>query len=340
MPKELVGVAPGRLQWREYEDDPVGAGDVRVACEHAVAKHGTEMSFFKGYANPRGSYDRDLGLFTGEGRAAAGYGVGNMFCGSVVEAGTAVTGLRAGDRVFAYGTFRESHILPAERCFRLEPGVSWKSALCLDPAVFAMGAVRDGNVRLGDRVAVFGLGAIGLVVVQMARLAGASEVLAVDPIALRRDVASKTGATRTLDPSACDAGREIKLATGGAGVDVAIEYSGSVPGLQHAFRAVAFGGTVVCGAYPGPHPAGLDLGAEAHFNRPNVVFSRVNSDPSRDHPRWDEQRVYRACLRLIADHRLDGDEIVQPVVPFADLADEYPKIANAPETLVKLGVDY
>ena len=119
MPKELVGVAPGRLQWREYEDDPVGAGDVRVACEHAVAKHGTEMSFFKGYANPRGSYDRDLGLFTGEGRAAAGYGVGNMFCGSVVEAGTAVTGLRAGDRVFAYGTFRESHVLPAERCFRL-----------------------------------------------------------------------------------------------------------------------------------------------------------------------------------------------------------------------------
>ena len=67
MPKELVGVAPGRLQWREYEDGPVGAGDVRVAAEHAVAKHGTEMSFFKGYANPRGSYDRDLGLFTGEG---------------------------------------------------------------------------------------------------------------------------------------------------------------------------------------------------------------------------------------------------------------------------------
>ena len=89
-----------------------------------------------------------------------------------------------------------------------------------------------------------------------------------------------------------------------------------------------------------PYPAGLDLGAEAHFNRPNVVFSRVNSDPSRDHPRWDEQRVYRACLRLIADGRLDGDEIVQPVVPFADLAEEYPKIADAPETLVKLGVDY
>ncbi len=340
MPKELVGVAPGRLQWREYEDGPVGAGDVRVAAEHAVAKHGTEMSFFKGYANPRGSYDRDLGLFTGEGRADAGYGVGNMFSGSVVEAGTAVTDLSAGDRVFAYGTFRESHVLPADRCYRLEAGVNWKSALCLDPAVFAMGAVRDGSVRLGDRVAVFGLGAIGLIVVQMARLAGASEVLAVDPIALRRDVASRTGATRTLDPSACDAGRQIKLATGGAGVDVAIEYSGSLPGLQQAFRAVAFGGTVVCGAYPGPYPAGLDLGAEAHFNRPNVVFSRACSDPSRDHPRWDEQRLYRACLRLIDDHRLDGDGVVQPVVRFAHLAEEYPKIADSPETLVKLGVDY
>lgn len=340
MPKELVGIAPGTLRWREYEDPPLGRGDVRVASQHAVAKHGTEMSFFKGYANPRGSYDRDLGLFTGQARADAGYGVGNMFAGTVVEAGAAVTGLRAGDRVFAYGSFRESHVLPAERCYRLQPGVSWKSALCLDPAVFAMGSVRDGHVRLGDRMAVFGLGAIGLVVVQMARLAGASEVIAVDPIALRRDVAARTGATRTLDPTACDAGREIKLATGGTGVDVAIEYSGSVPGLQQALRAVAFGGTVVCGAYPGPYPAGLDLGAEAHFNRPTVVFSRVNSDPSRDHPRWDEQRVYRACLKLIAERRLDGEEIVQPVVRFADLAEEYPKISDAPETLVKLGVDY
>ncbi len=340
MPKELIGVAPGRLEWREYEETPVGAGDVRVASEHAAAKHGTEMSFFKGYANPRGSYDRDLGLFTGEGRADAEYGVGNMFAGSVVETGTAVSGLRPGDRVFAYGHFRESHVLPAGHCYRLEPGVSWKSAVCLDPAVFAMGAVRDGHVRLGDRVAVFGLGAIGLVAVQMARLTGAFEVIAVDPIALRREVAGRTGATLTLDPSACDAGREIKLATGGAGVDVAIEYSGTVPGLQQALRAVAFGGTVVCGAYPGPYPAGLDLGGEAHFNRPDVVFSRVNSDPSRDHPRWDEQRVYRACLKLIAERRLDGDEIVQPVVRFADLAEEYPRIADAPETLVKLGVDY
>ena len=197
MPKELIGVAPGRLEWREYEDAPVGAGDVRVACEHAAAKHGTEMSFFKGYANPRGSYDRDLGLFTGEGRADAAYGVGNMFAGTVVEVGAQVSGLRVGDRVFAYGSFRESHVLPAERCYRLQPGVSWRSALCLDPAVFAMGAVRDGHVRLGDRVAVFGLGAIGLVAVQMARLAGAPEVIAVDPIALRRDVASRTGATRS-----------------------------------------------------------------------------------------------------------------------------------------------
>ena len=88
MPKELVGAAPGTLRWREYEDGPVGAGDVRVACEHAAAKHGTEMSFFKGYANPRGSYDRDLGLFTGQARADAGYGVGNMFAGTVVGGGS------------------------------------------------------------------------------------------------------------------------------------------------------------------------------------------------------------------------------------------------------------
>ena len=60
-------------------------------------------------------------------------------------------------------------------------GMPWQSAVCLDPADFALAALRDAGLRLGDGVAIFGLGAIALVAVQLARLAGAGTIIGVDP---------------------------------------------------------------------------------------------------------------------------------------------------------------
>ena len=141
-----------------------------------------------------------------------------------------------------------------------------------------------------------------------------------------------------LDPTACDAGVEIKKETGKRGADVCIEYSGSHLALQAALRGVAYNSVVVAGAWPGAYPAGLDLGAEAHFNQPKIVFSRACSVPNPDSPNWDEPRLFDVAWRLLADGSLNSDAIVRPIVPFDDLLVEYPKIANEPAENVKLGV--
>ena len=216
----------------------------------------------------------------------------------------------------------------------------WQAAVCLDPADFALGAVRDGHVRLGDAVAVFGMGAIGLMVVQFALLAGAHPVIAVDPLELRRSVARACGADVALDPAACDPGLEIRKLTGQRGADVCIEYSGHHSGLQAALRSAAYNGTVVAGAYPGPYAAGLDLGAEAHMNRPRLLFSRSNSDPNPDHPNWSHERLIGEAWRLLASGGIETEAVVQPVVPFDDLAEVYPKIATDPGANVKLGATF
>ncbi len=337
-------VKPGELGIGEYEVPELGDGRVRVRSEFGAAKHGTEMAGFKGYARGRGRYDRKLGVFVTSGGPAEPFkphpAGGNMFVGTVTELGSGVTDVAVGDRVLGYGGFREVHTTVAARCRRVPEGLSWKSAVCLDPADFAMAAVRDGNVRIGDAVAVFGMGAIGLLAVQIAKLSGASPVIAVEPLANRRKVAEACGADLVFDPTGCDVGLEIRLATRKRGVDVAIEYSGSVHALQAAIRAAAFGGNVVAGAFPPPYAPGLDLGAEAHQNRPNIIFSRACSEPNRDHPRWDEARIYDVCWQLILDGRLTGEEIVDPVVPFEELPTEYPKIATSPGTNVKLGVEF
>jgi len=104
---------------------------------------------------------------------------------------------------------------------------------------FALSGLRDGHVRIGDRVAVFGLGAIGLLAVQLARLAGVSFLAAVDPIPRRREVALSNGADVVLNSWDTDAGLEIRKATLKKGADVVIETSGDYSALHHAIRSVS-----------------------------------------------------------------------------------------------------
>ena len=100
---------------------------------------------------------------------------------------------------------------------------------------------------------------------------------------------------------------------------------------------MAYLGTVVAGAWPGVYPAGLDLGAEAHWNRPTIVFSRACSEPNPEYPNWDEGRLFDIAWRLLSDGTLKSVPIVQPVVDFDDLLDEYMKISTSPGENIKLG---
>lgn len=341
MARQLIATGPHQTAFDDVDLGPTGPSQVRVRSQWGAVKHGTEMALFKGYAGPRGSYDSRRGLFDGQHQGVRYPApLGNMCVGEIVEVGADVRDLSPGDAVFGHGPLRDEHLWEGSRTRRLPESVAWQAAVCLDPADFALGAIRDGHIRVGDAVVVFGLGAIGLLALQLARHAGAHPVIGVDPLALRRQVAVDVGADLVLDPTICDAGAEIRAATHDRGADVCIEYSGHHEALQHALRGVAYLGTVVAGAWPGVYPAGLDLGAEAHFNRPTIVFSRACSAPDPDHPRWDEARLLDVAWRLLSDGTLRCEPIVQPVVPFTDLLTEYPKIADEPESNVKLGVTF
>lgn len=342
MTKYLVATSPQTVEWKTVDDIPVTGGKVKVKSEWSAAKHGTEVAFLTGKPNALGSWDDKLQIFRREahaGQAQQTVWLGNCTVGHVTETGPEVTGLSVGERVMVYEVFfAAEHVVEACRCYKMPEQMAWESAVCLDPAVFALGAVRDGHIRVGDRVAVFGLGAIGLMAVQLAKIAGASQVAAVDPIAGRRDIAAKLGADIVIDPSAGHTAQELKLALDQHGADVCIDFSGHVSALQAALGAVAFGGTVVYGAFPGPFPAGLNFGAESHLNIPNLVFSRACSAPDRDSPRWDLTRIKETCWKLLQDGALTGVPVVEPIVDFDDLPEQYAQIVLNPAAGVKLGV--
>ena len=321
MPRELILREVRQPIIRAYEDGPVAEGSVRVRITAGAPKHGTEMQFFRGEVAVE--FPRRLG---------------NICVGTIAEVGPGVTGYAVGDRVAGYGGLRETHTWPADRVLRMNDRMTWQEAVCFDPAQFAFSGVRDSQLRVGDRAAVFGLGAIGQMAVQLARLAGAAFVAAVDPVARRRDAAASVGADLVIDPTAENAGDALKKATGNRGIDVAIETSGNYSALHEAIHGLAWGGNVAFVGFAKECTGGLNFGTDAHFMVPNIIFSRACSEPNRDHPRWDWPRIKEACWQLLADGRLQCEPIIHPVVPFSESIEAFGDIDQHPDRSIKLGV--
>lgn len=341
----------------EYEDRPIRPFEVRVRTEFASPKHGTELVDFRGTSPfEQERFDPERNLFIprekgeGSGVPFGSWNLGNQFVGKIVEAGQEVRTFRKGDRVSSYGGIRETHILPAVNNPRLRTFPSdspipfsslWKSALCHDPAQFALGGVRDCHIRPGDRVAVFGLGAIGLIAVQLCIKLGASYVAGIDPIARRRELAKHWGASDVFDPVDCDVGLMVKTRSKNQGMDGIIETSGHPSALQQALRGLGYGGTISFVAFGKEIQGGLNFGKEAHFNNAKIVFSRAASLPNTDHPRWDRQRIEDVCWHMLMTGFLDGSEIVHPVLPFAESAEAYMDFVDKhPEESIKLGISF
>lgn len=323
MPKELVAIAVRQPVLRDYEEGPVSEGHIRVKVEFGSPKRGTELTLYRGY---RG--------------AKFPMRLGNMCVGQIIEIGAGVEGFKIGDRVAGYGGLRDTHTWRANSVRRLSARMTPKEAVCFDPAQFALSGIRDGQVRLGDRAAVFGLGAIGQMAVQMVKMSGASFVAAVDPIPRRLEVAKKTGADMVIDPTGQDVGAILKEATNGQGLDVAIETSASYEALQQAIRGLAFGGTVSVVGWAKECTGGLDFGAEAHINIPNLIFARACSDPNRDHPRWSFARIMDICWQWLSEGKFQCEDIVEPVVSFSESVQAYQEMDLHPEKSIKVGVAF
>lgn len=349
--KKLVATAPRTAALVEYEDREILSNEVKVKVEFAAPKHGTELADFRG-TTPfiDGKFDDEWKIFRQRdedeprGIVFGDLPIGNMFVGTIIEKGSDVTEYEIGDRVCSYGPIKETQIVNAVDNYKLRKmskEASAKNAVCYDPAQFALSAIRDGNVRPGDNVVVIGLGAIGLIALQIAAKLGASTVIGVDPIEKRRVVAEKYGAHYTLDSLNCDAGMEIKRLTNKMGADVIIETSGNMFALQSALKGLAYGGTIAYVAFAKPFPAGLWLGQEAHYNYGKIVFTRACSEPNPEYPRWSRHRIEDVVWDMLMNGYLDCEDLLDPVVPFAESAEAFCEyVDNHPESSVKLGVSF
>ncbi len=183
----------------------------------------------------------------------------------------------------AIGTFSERATLHRSSVVKIESTLPMEQLALVGCGVLTgVGAVLTSPVRPGGSVMVMGCGGVGLSVVQGAKAVGASTILAVDPLPMKREAALALGATDAVDPGASDLAEVSRSLTGGRGVDVAFDAYGAVANAVHGLRATRKGGTTVMIGVP-EREATLDISAEELlYGRKVLVGSLIGgSDPRR-----------------------------------------------------------
>jgi L-iditol 2-dehydrogenase len=146
------------------------------------------------------------------------------------------------------GALREYLSVGAEFLFPLPTGFSADEGALLEPLGVALHGWDLAKLRVGASVAVVGCGPIGLLLIQLARIGGAGQIVAVEPLEYRRALARSWGAV-ALEPDE-HLESHVRDLTEGHGVDVAIEAAGTLPAQEEAARIVKKGGTVVAIGIP------------------------------------------------------------------------------------------
>ncbi len=343
MPRELIVTGPRTVELVERDERAPARGEVRATALVSGISQGTELQHWRGLSPFQGKrFDPELRLMVARD-ADDDYPVriGYEWVGRVEEIGAGVTGFEPGALVHLPRPHGESHTIavdePAGGPFRLLAELPPERATFLQTTTIALQAVHDASLKFGDRVAIFGLGTFGLLAVQLARLNGAEWIVAVDPLAARRALAEQFGADLTLDPTVIDVGLETRQLDG-KGVDVAIEFSGSVAALQQAMRSVRVGGTIVAAGF---YAAGeLRLGEEFHHNRLTLIASQGGWSNAPREPRWPRVRARTLAANLLAAERVQTDELLTHRFPFADAASAYELIDAQPAEVLRVALHY
>ena len=147
------------------------------------------------------------------------------------------------------GGFAEYSLIPASQAFKLDPSVPFEAAAMAEPLACCLHGIDLAGIQAGDKVCVVGGGAIGLIMVQLAKLSGASKIVVSEPNEKRRQVALEVGAGAAIDPTQPDYEEAFTQAMDGS-ADVVIECVGNTPAVKSAFQFAGKGATILLFSVP------------------------------------------------------------------------------------------
>jgi len=200
--------------------------------------------------------------------------------------------------------------------------------MCPDIMSTGFSGAESGSVRIGDTVAVFAQGPIGLCATAGARLMGATTIIAVDTVPARMEIARKMGADHVVDFGKTDPVKEIMRLTDGRGVDVAIEALGRQQTFEAALRVLRPGGTL---SSLGVYSADLKIPLDAFAAGLGDHTIRTTLCPG------GKERM-RRLMEIVASRRLDTRPLVTHRFKLDDIEQAYDLFGHQRDGVMKVAI--
>ena len=296
------------------------AQQVLVRNTHTQVSAGSESNFLR--FGPQ-SY----GLPAGQLRANIGY----MTVGHIIAVGPGVTGFAVGDHVTTSASHASHSLIDITPTAAIDPvpeGASDEAAGFVALGDVAMHGVRRAQLQIDQSVAIFGLGIVGQLVLQLAHCSGAHPLIAIDLVDERLELAKRSGATHVINPTRENVVQRVQEITQGTGAEVVFHCAQAANILQSAMECAADRGTVVLTGSP-PGTATIRLKEEL-LRKELKLTGTYESGMTHPHAywRWTRQRNRRAYLRLLASGQLQLGHLLTHVVPAAEAPATYDMVLH------------
>jgi len=221
-----------------------------------------------------------------------------------------------------HGAFAEYVAIPHQVLYRLPQTLSFEKAAMMEAVSVAAHAVERTPISLHDTALVVGSGMIGLLIIQMLRIAGCGQIIAVDLEQDRLDTACTLGADLGLMSGVDDVPAEVRRRTGGRGADVAFEVAGLTPTVQMAVTSLRKGGSLTL---VGNFSPTVELPLQEVVIRQLTLAGSTNAAGESE-----------ACLDMMASGLVNVDTLISAVAPLAEGATWFERLRKREPGLMKV----
>jgi 2-desacetyl-2-hydroxyethyl bacteriochlorophyllide A dehydrogenase len=336
----LYFLAPYEVAIRQELVPSPGRGEVLVRSAVSAISAGTELLFY------RDQVPRDLVVdATIDGldkQVSYPLKYGYAVVGRVISLGPDVDNNWLGRMVFVFHS-HESHF--ATKVSNLHPvpqGLAAETAVFLPLMETAVSFLMDGQPMIGEQVALFGQGIVGLLTTSLLADYPLASLITLDPFPLRREWSLKLGAQATLDPGEVNVLERLKTLLQGKGsyegADLAFELSGNPQALDQAIAITGYDGRLLIGSWYGQKPVALALGGRFHRSHMRLISSQVSYIAPRWRGRFDHVRRLKSALSLLAKQK--PDRLITHRFPIDQASQAYQLLDQHPESVVQVVFTY
>ena len=338
--QSVIFTQPYRVEVHDENLAPISEGEVRVETLVSAISPGTELLFYRGQVPADMPVDESIAALAGVVEYPLKYGYAAV--GRVVDVGRGVPEEWMEKLIFAFHPHESAFNAKPEELIRLPSGISAEQAAFLPNMETALTLVLDGAPLIGEQVAVFGQGIVGLLTTALLARFPLASLVTLDRYAKRREASLAAGAQASLDPAAEEwrenLGRLLQADRPFEGADLAYELSGAPAALDQAVAATGYGGRVVIGSWYGNKRADLNLGGRFHRSRIRLISSQVSTIAPELRGRWTPERRFGATWEMIRQVR--PERFITHCFPISRATEAYRLLDEHPAETIQVMIAY